>query len=275
MDPDQRTISTSAAHVPLLIEALGLRTKEVVSIVGGGGKTTLMFRLANEMLLAGKSVVTTTTTKILEPTPEESRHLFVDPDEERIKQFVGTDLPKDRHVTIATERLGLKKLKGVSSRLIGDLWDTMSADYIVVEADGAAGRPLKAPREWEPVIPSMTTVVIAVAGIDGIGAELNEKNVFQPDRVARLTGIPPGGKIDGEAVATLMTHPEGIFKGAPPSCRVVVFLNKMDVFEGLSKGREVTARILERRHPQIERIVFGQLKKDPPVVRVILTGEPA
>ena len=55
-----------------LIESLDLRAREVISLVGAGGKTTLMFRLAKELVLTGEKVVTTTTTKILEPSSEET-----------------------------------------------------------------------------------------------------------------------------------------------------------------------------------------------------------
>ena len=78
-------------------------------------------------------------------------------------------------------------------------------------------------------------------GVDGVGMELNEKNVFQPERISRLTGIPLGGRINAESMATLMTHPEGIFKGAPASSRVVAFLNKVDLSDGLGKAEEVAA----------------------------------
>jgi len=48
-----------------LSEALGLQRREMISLTGAGGKTTLMFRLAKELSLAGKKVITTTTTNIL------------------------------------------------------------------------------------------------------------------------------------------------------------------------------------------------------------------
>src|SRR5262245_53470744 len=47
-----------------LSRAFGIRPKEVVAFVGGGGKTTAMFRLARELAAQGKRVVTTTTTRI-------------------------------------------------------------------------------------------------------------------------------------------------------------------------------------------------------------------
>src|SRR3990172_2004095 len=81
----------------VLIDALGLKKREVISLTGAGGKTTLMFRLAKELSLKGKRVVTTTTTKILEPASGETDRLFVDSDEERIKGFVRGHLDQYDH----------------------------------------------------------------------------------------------------------------------------------------------------------------------------------
>ncbi len=47
-----------------LSHALRMHPKEVVVLVGGGGKTTLMFRLADELAVSGRRVVTTMTTRI-------------------------------------------------------------------------------------------------------------------------------------------------------------------------------------------------------------------
>ncbi len=250
-------------------DSLGLREKEVISLVGAGGKTTLMFRLARELFLSGKRVVTTTTTKILEPGSGETVSLFVHRDEEELKQFVQKHLDQYKHLTIATERLGLKKLKGISSELVDKLWSSSEADYIVVEADGAAGRPVKAPRMGEPVIASSTTMVVAILGVDGVEREIDEENVFQAERVAKMTGIPLGEKMTEEGMAVLVTHPEGIFKGAPPSSRVIVLLNKVDVPSGVVKAKKIAQEIIEKRHPQIERIVLGRLKEEPPLAEVI------
>jgi len=280
MDPDQKVLysiierfvrgtTIKEEQTGLLIASLGLKPREMISLVGAGGKTTLMFRLAKELFLSGKKVVTTTTTKILEPTSEETPFLFVDPDEEKLKQFVGRHLDKYGHLTIARERIGSGKLKGVSSTLTDDLWGSFEMDYMIIEADGAAGRPVKAPRDSEPVIPFSTTLVVAILGMDGVEMELNEKNVFQADRVSKMTGIQMGGRMTDKAMAVLMTHPEGLFKGAPSSSRVVGFLNKVDVPNGAVKAKRVAEEILERKHPQIERVVLGQLKNEPLVTEVI------
>ncbi len=253
----------------LLAEALGIRPREVISLVGAGGKTTLMFCIAKELVRNGKKVVVTTTTKILEPTTEETGFLFIDSDEEKIKDFVGRHLDRYHPITIARERLGLGKLKGVSPNLVDELWGSQDIDTIIIEADGAAGRPVKAPREWEPVIPSSTSLVVAILGIDGAEVKLNEDNVFQSEGVSKLTGISMGERLTEEAMATLMTHSEGIFKGTPSSSRVVAFLNKVDIPNGVAKAESIARKILEKGHPRIERVVLGQLKNEPPVAEVI------
>jgi probable selenium-dependent hydroxylase accessory protein YqeC len=255
--------------VGLLSESLGLKKREVISLAGAGGKTTLMFCLAKELFLAGKKVVTTTTTKILEPASGETVSLFINLDEEKLKQFVLEHLDEYRHITIARERLGSGKLKGVSSDLANDLWRSSEIDYVIIEADGAAGRPIKAPREREPVIPSSTTLVVAILGLDGVEMEINEENVFQAERVSKLTGIPMGKKMTDEAMAVLVAHPEGIFKGAPSSSRVIAFLNKVDIRDGVAKAKGIAQKIIERKHPKIERVLLGQLRHEPRVVEVI------
>jgi probable selenium-dependent hydroxylase accessory protein YqeC len=255
--------------VGFLTEALGMRAKEVISLVGAGGKTTLMFRLAKELVQNGKKVVTTTTTKILEPVSGETGSLYINPDEEKIKDFVVRHLNLYHHITVAQERLGLRKLKGISPNLVDELWNLEEIDTVIIEADGAAGRPVKAPREWEPVIPLSTTLIVGILGVDGVGAVLNEENVFQPKQVSGLTGIPEGGKITDEAMAILIAHPNGIYKGAPASSRMIVFLNKVDISNGVPKAKSIARKIIDKRYQPIERIVLGQLHNEPPVVEVI------
>jgi probable selenium-dependent hydroxylase accessory protein YqeC len=251
-----------------LTDALGVQAKEVISLVGAGGKTTLMFRLANELLLSGKNVITTTTTKIFEPTVKETNFLFIDPEEGEIKDFVRTHLDQYHHMTVAQGRIESRKLRGISPNLVKELSSLPGVDTIIVEADGAAGRTIKAPREREPVIPSNTTLVVALLGVDGVEMKLNEENVFQPERISKMTGISIGERMTDEGMAILMTHPEGIFKGTPSSSRVVVFLNKVDIPDGVKIGKSISQKIFEKRHRQIERIVLGQLNKEYPVAEV-------
>jgi len=66
-----------------------------------------------------------------------------------------------------------------------------------------------------------------------------------------------------------MTHAEGIFKGAPSSSRVITFLNKVDIPDGVTKARGIAKKIFEKKHHQIERVVLGQLRSESSVAEVI------
>lgn len=261
---DERKISQEKS----LSEALGLGRREMISLTGAGGKTTLMFQLARELSLQRKKVITTTTTKILEPSEDESPHLFVSEDETEIRAFVSHRLGQFGHITLVRERIGGGKLKGISPELADRLYHLYDIDVLIIEADGAAGRPVKAPRGGEPVIPSETTLVVGMLGLDGVGKELNDQHIFQARLVSNLTGIPEGEKMTEEGMALLMTHPEGLFKGSPDSSRWVAFLNKADIPEGHVKAKKIVQEIFKKRDLNVERVVLGQLKGESPVVEV-------
>lgn len=252
-----------------LKEALDIRPGEVISLVGGGGKTTLMFALARELASGGDCVVTTTTTKILEPSPSETPLLLLETDEEELMRLLLDNVDKYRHITIASGRLTSGKLNGISSEFVVKLAGLSQVSYIVVEADGAAHRSLKAPNPTEPVIPFNTSLVIPMVGIDAVGCRLTEEDVFRPEIVSNLLGLPLGEVISSEAIAFLITHHQGIIKGSPERARIVPFINKVDLDKGLSKGRDLAGKILAMRHPQIEQVVLGQAQSPEPVIEVI------
>jgi probable selenium-dependent hydroxylase accessory protein YqeC len=252
-----------------LKEALDIRHGEVISLVGGGGKTTLMFALARELASDGDCVVTTTTTKILEPSASETPLLLMETDEDELMRLLLVNVDGYRHITLASERLNSGKLNGISPEFAVKLAGLSQVSYIIVEADGAAHRSLKAPNATEPVIPINTSLVIPVVGVDAIGCRLTEKDVFRPEIVSNLLGLPLGEVISPDAIAFLVTHRQGIIKGSPEQARIVPFINKVDLDKNLSKARELAGKILAMEHPQIERVVLGQAQSPEPAVEVI------
>ena len=237
--------------------------------MGGGGKTTLMFALARELASNSNCVITTTTTKILEPLPSETSLLLLEADEKEMLRLILQNLDRYCHITIATNRLATGKLRGISPELVVKLAELNQISYIIVEADGAAQKSLKAPNLTEPVIPPNTSLVIPVVGIDAVGSRLTEEVVFRAEIASRLLGLPLGEVISAESVAILVTHPEGIAKGTPHRARIIPFVNKVDLNRGLERGRDLARKILEKRHPQIRQVVLGQARSPEPVVEVI------
>jgi len=254
-------------------EAFGIKQREVISLVGGGGKTTLMFALARELVSTEKFVVTTTTTKVFEPSSSETPFLLLEREESRILDLLPPYLDMYRHVTLSAEKLSSGKLQGISPELVAKLGEVNRISYIIVEADGAAGKPLKAPAQWEPVIPSNTSLVVPIAGVDALGCRLTDIDVFRPEIVSRLTGLPLGEVVSADVIAILITHPKGITKGSPAHARIVPFINKVNSDGDLSRGKTLASKILNMGHPQIDRVILGQAKSADQVVEVALIAD--
>ncbi len=246
------------ATVKPLETILRLEPRGVMSFVGGGGKTSLMFHLARQLALAGMRVLTTTTTRIFVPTVEQSATVLVARDPHDILEQAATAHGATLHLTAAAEMAKAGKLKGFAPEEIGAFVESGRFDWILVEADGAARRPLKAPADHEPVIPEETTILIAVAGLEVVGSPLGEELVFRSELAGELMGLSPRERITEQAMARLIAHPQGAFKGAPAESRRFVFLNKADTLP----RREAAARIageLQRQTPHAaEAVIVGQ-----------------
>ena len=249
-----------------LTEALGIKNREVISLVGGGGKTALMFALGRELSSRMKGVVLTTTTKIWEPTPTPDFALFLSDQNSEIKKWVTKYLEAYPFLLIANKRLESGKLQGVAPSWVEEIHSLPGVSIIVVEADGAAGRSLKAPREEEPVLPANTTLLVPVVGIDVLDYPLDEEHVFRSEIAARLLNISKGKPVTKEIIAALLSE---IIKGRPEGARVIPFINKVDLPGGLEKGKELANVLQSLGQVQVERVVLGQAQNFPVVKEIV------
>ena len=147
------------------------------------------------------------------------------------------------------------------------LLDSGICDWILVEADGARGLPLKAPAKHEPVIPERSTHVLALAGLTAIGTALDEDHVCRSGRYAELSGLPPNALVTTESVARVCNHPHGMFKGAPANARRLLWLNQADTPDALAHGREILDRLRAGDCPP-RRVVVGAAMRAPCVREV-------
>lgn len=256
-----------------LREALGIHKKEVISLVGAGGKTTLMFALAKELMTAGPCVITTTTTKILEPSLLETEKLILNDDEDELLGELRDKINEHRHITIARKKLVSGKLIGITPEMAIRVARLNRVSHLIIEADGAARHSLKAPNETEPVIPANASLVIAVVGIDALGRQIGEETVFRASLAATLLQVSLGTIISAELVAKLVTHPWGIAKGSPETARIVPFINKLDLPGGLAKARQVALEILSSTDPRISTVLLGQAQDADPVKEIVRRGQ--
>ncbi len=233
----------------------------VLSFVGGGGKTSLMFHLAGLLVRSGRSVLTTTTTKIFVPTAEQSETVLVDSDPRAVLKSAASRHNYSGHVTAAARHYEGGKLKGFAPEEMAVFKESGLFDWILVEADGAAGRPLKAPAEHEPSIPSLTTVLVSVAGLDVLGRPLSDQFVFRSRLVGGLMGLAEGETITESALAVFYSQPSGPFKGAPSGCRRFIFLNKADDSERRTAGERVAGQLRRTGTAAAEALIVGQARE--------------
>ncbi len=144
-----------------IVDALGLAPSgELVAIVGGGGKSSLMFALAER--LPGRGVMTT-TTRIFSAQLSSAAEFCTLADADwraRLDAF--------ESALLIVGRVEGERATGVAPELPAELLAHPRVEWVVVEADGSRMLPVKAPGPHEPVIPNGTTLLVTVVGIDAL-----------------------------------------------------------------------------------------------------------
>ena len=241
-----------------------LKKGGVISIVGAGGKTALMFRLARELSRDGNRVLTTTTTKIYMPVSAQSSMVMISGSAETIAKSAREVFKRNQHVSAGSAILPLKnKLKGFKPEIIDSLWQSGVFHWIIVEADGAAGRPLKAPALHEPVVPQSTRWHIGVVGINAVGKPLTNQWAFRPRLVSKISGLAMGGAITEKAIAAVLMDNNGILKNSPPRAMRFAFLNQSDSTERLAIAKRIALALDGHEKKGVTRVLIGQTLYEP------------
>ena len=132
--------------------------KRIISVIGAGGKTTLLHQLAEGYRRKGLRVLVTTTTHMLiEADTDLSCDSFV----------IGHKLETDGYCMAGARCEESKKICALPHQVLGDLYAV--ADIVLIEADGAKHHSLKYPAAHEPVIVPETTEVILLMGLWELG----------------------------------------------------------------------------------------------------------
>jgi molybdenum cofactor cytidylyltransferase len=206
-----------------LVRALRVAETTCLALVGAGGKTSAMFTLARQL---PKPIFLTTTTHLaVEQARLAGRHIIWDaaagwPLEEvpqEVLLFTGPAVAPDRLGGLQEEALEIVRREAARRQI-----------PLLIEADGSRRLPLKAPAEYEPVIPDFADLVVVTAGMSGLDKPLDEATVHRPERFAALSQLAPGERVTAAALAKVLLHPQGGLKGIPARARRVVLLNQAD-----------------------------------------------
>jgi probable selenium-dependent hydroxylase accessory protein YqeC len=234
-----------------LVEALEVGKGDVVSLVGAGGKTTVLYALSMELRRRGLSVVATSTTHMQMPvTAATAPPLVVVDEEENWLTTVKARIARYGSVTVIENRLRADKLKGLDPVMVDPLRSL--ADCVVIEADGARKRSLKAPADHEPVVPEETTIAVVLVGLDVLGEALDEEHVHRVEIVRRLARASAGARVTNHVVVEAVVR--GYLPRLPRDARKTVFLNKASD-DRLKAAEALGDKLLRAGAPQV---VFGE-----------------
>lgn len=212
--------------------------KHTICLVGGGGKTTVMYELAAAWAACGCKVLVLTSTHILQPA---------DGSFAADAAAVHNLWQQRRYAVIGTPELDTGKLTAPLQSVYEAL--KLQADVILCEADGSRHHPCKAPAAHEPVILPDSDIVLAVAGMDALGNSLAQA-CQRPQLAADLLDCSTDKIIDAQMLTALLLSEQGARKNVGTRAYYIV-LNKCDLLKALQREEMrwllVSAGMDERR----------------------------
>ncbi len=213
-------------HALALDEARGV---PMVAVVGGGGKTSLVYALAREVAaLGGRALVTGTTRFTPAPHGWPMPPLIETRPGEVASMVVRASRGPGVLVVTGIEPQPTGRLAPVAPEEIATLAGIAGVDAVLVEADGSRARAFKAPGDHEPVVPETATHVVVVVGASVLGHPLAEAHVHRPERVrAIVPGLPADAVCDAALIARVLAHEEGGRKHIG-GCPFAVVVNQAD-----------------------------------------------
>ncbi len=237
----------------------------MLSLAGGGGKTSLLYRIAAEW---GKQhthsrCISTTTTMMYapesitaeRPIPFSSCVTYRDWMQHKAEplELFGTTpfiYERDHHT--------LNKVHGISPSTVDTFIQDPSVSLIISESDGAHRLPIKAPNAHEPLHPSKTSIVIGVIGLSSYQKPFTSDTVHRFDLFRQITDKEPETTIDSDVYIDLIRHPDGLFKSTPSDAVRIVFLNQAD----LLNPKELTGILdsLANGSLPIDAVIMGSLR---------------
>ena len=203
----------------------------VVSLVGGGGKTTLLYAMARQSAAKGWRVLVSTTTHILRP----EQNMAATPAELETLWAAGT-------YAVAGTPAPQGKLTAPDPALLE--YALRRADAVFLEADGAKHHPCKAPAEHEPVLLPESDVVLAVAGLSALGKPL-EQCCFRLEQACALLDVPPEMPLTPPLLAKLLASEAGGRKGVGER-RFWAVLNQADDAARRTAGEQTLALLRQQ-----------------------------
>ena len=208
-----------------LSQALGIEVNEIVTVVGAGGKSSILMSLGREWIENRRPFLLTTTTKMFYEQVEGLAPVFCQSYKRAIPKLLQNLESKD-YTSWFRGWYGTKVL-GVEPGWIDQFYTEHrdSVANIIVEGDGAGRRLLKVPGPEEPVVPGLCHRLVGVLNLQAVGKELAPGIIHRFESAVPILGRKEGAILPRD-LAALALHPGGIFKNH--SAKKVLVLSGLD-----------------------------------------------
>ena len=218
----------------------------VIAVVGGGGKTSLIYRLNEELQAMGRKVIISTTT-----------HMAYDPMLPLIKsaelENVPQTLEKYGFAAVADIEENSGKMCSIEEKELKKM--VPFCDVMLIEADGAKHKPLKVPADLVPVITEFAYLVVSVIGLDCLGKPICE-TAHRASYTSAFLEKNLDAPITAEDIEKIATSVHGLYKNVDHKV-YRVYLNKADVLP----DQETAENIVEDLANQGMVAAYGSLKE--------------
>lgn len=228
-------------------------------LVGAGGKKTTLYALADRL---DRAVLTATVRIPIFDREVAAVRVTGDP-VAALGDFDDRDAAFP--LGLVPERERDDRYRGYDPSVVDEIGAAHDGP-VLVKADGARTRLLKAPNEREPQVPAGADRVVPVASVGAVGEPLTAETVHRPERVAALTDAALGDEITPELVGRVLAHEDGGLRGVPEGATVIPLLNAVDDAADAAAARTVARVVRERA--TVSRVVLARMI-DGEVVDVI------
>jgi len=253
-----------------LLDLFNLEKFKYIYIIGGGGKTTLLFSMAEQLWKNRRTVVTSTSTKIICPGPDQAVRVLVTPQISLLPQRLAKLLPHPPHITVAA-RFGeqTNKLVGFTTTEFDRLWAAQVTDYLLIEGDGANGRSFKAHGKNEPVVSPNCDLVIAVIGVNIVGSVFSAKTVHRAEVFEKLMAVQEGAIITPSLAASAVFHPDnGYLRSLGQTKSFRIFISQVKNKDDWSTARELAEALRQQdQSGAIDMIAGGNINTSTSTLR--------
>ncbi|MFC1565819.1 selenium cofactor biosynthesis protein YqeC [Candidatus Neomarinimicrobiota bacterium] len=192
-----------------------------IALLGGGGKTALLHKLADEFAKYYPAVLQTSLTKTaFHPSDNPLILNEIDINKLELIQF-------DRNpIFLIGEKINNEKLKGISETDLAIVRNQF--DITIFECDGARNKPLKAHTDYDPAVPDFTTHVVIIIGADVVSTKVGDGLVHRPELFSNKWSVESDFELNIDFIVDVVSSKKGYLSKVNHNMEIKYFVNKWD-----------------------------------------------